>query len=60
VRRGYGLDITPAGGWGRPDVDLLEAVGAEAAGADWWHEYVPPRIGLAEARKRILSGPIRP
>ena len=28
------------------------------AGADWWQEYVPPRLTLAEARRRILSGPI--
>lgn len=34
--------------------------GLEAAGADWWHEYVPPRLDLAEARRRILCGPIRP
>ena len=26
------------------------------AGADWWHEYVPPRVGLAEARRRIVAG----
>ncbi len=31
-----------------------------AAGADWWHEYVPPRLTLAEARRRIESGPVRP
>ncbi len=30
------------------------------AGADWWHEYVPPRVGLAEARRRIVAGPLRP
>jgi alkanesulfonate monooxygenase SsuD/methylene tetrahydromethanopterin reductase-like flavin-dependent oxidoreductase (luciferase family) len=28
------------------------------AGADWWQEYVPPRLTLAEARRRILAGPI--
>ncbi len=28
------------------------------AGADWWQEYVPPRLSLAEARRRIESGPI--
>ena len=28
------------------------------AGADWWHEYVPPRIPLEEARRRIERGPI--
>ncbi len=28
------------------------------AGADWWQEYVPPRLTLAEARQRILAGPI--
>ncbi len=30
------------------------------AGADWWHEYVPPRLDLAQARRRIMAGPIRP
>jgi alkanesulfonate monooxygenase SsuD/methylene tetrahydromethanopterin reductase-like flavin-dependent oxidoreductase (luciferase family) len=28
------------------------------AGADWWHEYVPPRLDLAEARRRIVAGPV--
>ncbi len=28
------------------------------AGADWWHEYLPPRLPLKEARRRILGGPI--
>lgn len=28
------------------------------AGADWWHEYVPPRLSLEEARRRIRNGPI--
>ncbi len=28
------------------------------AGADWWQEYVPPRLSLAEARRRIEAGPI--
>lgn len=28
------------------------------AGADWWQEYVPPRLSLAEARRRIEGGPI--
>jgi hypothetical protein len=32
----------------------------EAAGADWWHEYVPPRLDRDEARRRILAGPMRP
>ncbi len=30
------------------------------AGADWWQEYVPPRLDLAEARRRIMAGPMRP
>jgi hypothetical protein len=29
-----------------------------AAGADWWQEYVPPRLTLAEARRRIEAGPV--
>jgi alkanesulfonate monooxygenase SsuD/methylene tetrahydromethanopterin reductase-like flavin-dependent oxidoreductase (luciferase family) len=28
------------------------------AGADWWQEYVPPRLTRAEARARIEAGPI--
>lgn len=28
------------------------------AGADWWHEYVPPRLPLEEARRRIRTGPV--
>ena len=27
------------------------------AGADWWQEYVPPRLTRAEARRRIVAGP---
>jgi hypothetical protein len=30
-----------------------------AAGADWWHEYVPPRLTYEEALRRIESGPLR-
>ena len=28
------------------------------AGADWWHEYVPPSLSLQEARERIRRGPL--
>ena len=28
------------------------------AGADWWQEYVPPRLSLAEARRRIEAGQV--
>jgi alkanesulfonate monooxygenase SsuD/methylene tetrahydromethanopterin reductase-like flavin-dependent oxidoreductase (luciferase family) len=28
------------------------------AGADWWQEYVPPRLPLEEARRRIVAGPV--
>lgn len=44
----YGLDISPAGDWGRPD----------RIGADWWHEYVPPRLTWDEAVRRITAGPV--
>ncbi|MEO6512024.1 MAG: LLM class flavin-dependent oxidoreductase [Nocardioides sp.] len=46
----------------REDLDAERAYVAslDDAGADWWHEYVPPRLTLAEARRRILAGPIRP
>jgi probable F420-dependent oxidoreductase len=30
------------------------------AGADWWQEYVPPRLPFDEARRRIEAGPVRP
>ena len=30
------------------------------AGADWWQEYVPPRLPYDEARRRIVAGPVRP
>lgn len=33
--------------------------GLADAGADWWQEYVPPRLTLDEARRRIGSGPVR-
>ena len=29
------------------------------AGADWWHEYVPPSLSLQEARERIRRGQLR-
>lgn len=28
------------------------------AGADWWHEYMPPRLPLKEVRRRIQAGPV--
>ena len=28
------------------------------AGADWWHEYIPPSLSLQQARKRIRRGPL--
>ncbi len=39
---------------------VIAVAGLESAGADWWHEYVPPRLTLDEARRRIESGPVRP
>ena len=29
------------------------------AGADWWHEYVPPRLSFDDARRLIEAGPVR-
>ena len=29
------------------------------AGADWWHEYMPPALPLDETRRRIMAGPLR-
>lgn len=28
------------------------------AGADWWHEYMPPRLPLETVRQRIAEGPL--
>jgi hypothetical protein len=44
----------------REDLTAERAYVASLAevGADWWHEYVPPRLPLAEARRRIRAGPI--
>jgi len=28
------------------------------AGADWWHEYVPPRLAWEEAVRRVRAGPV--
>jgi hypothetical protein len=46
----------------REDLTAERAYVASLAGAgtDWWHEYVPPRLDLAEARRRVVAGPIRP
>ena len=30
------------------------------AGADWFQEYVPPRLSYDEARRRIEAGPLGP
>ena len=41
-------------------VDALEVLPrarrrASQAGADWWHEYLPPRLPLNEVRRRVLA-----
>ncbi len=41
------------------DADRRYVASLADAGADWWQEYVPPRLDLAEARRRIEAGPIR-
>jgi alkanesulfonate monooxygenase SsuD/methylene tetrahydromethanopterin reductase-like flavin-dependent oxidoreductase (luciferase family) len=40
--------------------DLRYVESLARAGTDCWHEYVPPRLSYAEARRRIESGPLRP
>jgi len=30
-----------------------------AAGTDWWHEYVPPRLPYDQARRIVEAGPMR-
>lgn len=49
------------GGRGRQDDLAAEERNVRAiakAGADWWHEYVPPSLSLREARERIRRGPL--
>ncbi len=64
--RGLGGFVIMVGGRERAtDPDVLAAdrryVAALAdAGADWWQEYVPPRLPYDEARRRIESGPVLP
>ncbi len=53
--------VVVVGGRERRD-DLVAEQGYVAsladAGADWWQEYVPPRLSRAEARRRIVAGPV--
>jgi hypothetical protein len=39
--------------------DRRLVAGLADAGADWWQEYVPPRLTYQEARRRIEAGPVR-
>ena len=32
----------------------------EAAGADWWTEFIPPTVPYSEAYALIKGGPLRP
>ncbi len=58
---GDGFVITVGGRERAADLDAERRHVTElaAAGCDWWHEYVPPRLTLDEARRRIMSGPVR-
>lgn len=63
LRREAGSDSFVVAVGGRQRRDDLAAgrryvTSLAAAGADWWHEYVPPRVTLAEARRRIIAGPV--
>ncbi len=40
--------------------DLSYLAGVQAAGADWWTEYVPPTRSYEEAYALIDGGPLRP
>jgi len=48
---------------GRARVDNLAAerryvASLAESGADWWHEYAPPRLPIEAVRQKIESGPI--
>jgi alkanesulfonate monooxygenase SsuD/methylene tetrahydromethanopterin reductase-like flavin-dependent oxidoreductase (luciferase family) len=40
--------------------DRAYVAGLAEAGADWFQEYVPPRLSYDEARRRIEAGPLGP
>jgi hypothetical protein len=60
------VDVSVVGGRERatdPDsqaADRRYVAALADAGADWWQEYVPPRLPFDEARRRIEAGPVRP
>lgn len=61
-RRGDDTFVVAVGGRPRredegAEIDYVAAL--NEAGADWWHEYIPPDLSLAAARARIQGGPLR-
>jgi alkanesulfonate monooxygenase SsuD/methylene tetrahydromethanopterin reductase-like flavin-dependent oxidoreductase (luciferase family) len=58
---GAGFDICVGGRERREDGEAERAYLAEleAAGATWWHEYLPPSTPAEAARERIAAGPLR-
>lgn len=61
-RTGVRASSSPSVGRERSEdlaTEARDVAALEAARADWWHEYVPPRLTLQEARRRIESGPVR-
>ena len=58
---GPGFEVMVGGRERRADLDAERAYLAElgAAGASWWHEYLPPATPEADVRAHIDAGPLR-
>lgn len=61
-RRGDDAFVVAVGGRPRredEDAEIDYVAALDEAGADWWHEYIPPSMPLDAARARIRGGPLR-
>ncbi|MGH3446076.1 MAG: LLM class flavin-dependent oxidoreductase [Nocardioidaceae bacterium] len=60
--RGDDLFVVAVGGRERGDdlaAEQAYVAALGAAGADWWHEYMPPTLEIDHVRERIGAGPLR-